>query len=226
MSLQTLKALPEADWLAESGYTLQQSTLFSRRGATFLAVACLHAAVLYGLAMGMGSEIVKLIPPPLVVRIFPPPPRSQQALPPKYDAPSMTFKAPPNELPPPILATPDAPEMLPYEPPRIETGPQLPPVINREQGGPGPGFPSTNDYYPSISIFKGEQGVATVQACVDGKGRLTAEPTIIQSTGSSRLDEGAIRLAKAGSGHYRATTENGRAVSACYPFRIRFDLRN
>ena len=93
-------------------------------------------------------------------------------------------------------------------------------------GGPGIGFPSTDDFYPSISIYAGEKGVAKVQACVDGRGRLTAEPTLLQSTGSSRLDGAAVKLAKAGSGHYRATTEDGRPVNSCYPFLIRFDLRN
>jgi hypothetical protein len=41
-----------------------------------------------------------------------------------------------------------------------------------------------------------------------------------------RLDEGALKLAKAGSGHYRTTTENGRPVSFCYPLNVRFQLRN
>jgi hypothetical protein len=33
-------------------------------------------------------------------------------------------------------------------------------------------------------------------------------------------------LARAGSGHYRPTTEDGRPVTACYPIKIRFELRN
>jgi TonB family protein len=99
-------------------------------------------------------------------------------------------------------------------------------VINRVQGGPGIGFPSAHDFYPASAIRRGEQGIATVSACVDGTGRLTSNPTIVQSTGSSRLDEGALTLAIAGSGHYRATTENGKPVNSCYAFRIRFDLRN
>ena|SRR5436853_7623673 len=56
--------------------------------------------------------------------------------------------------------------------------------------------------------------------------RLSADPTIARSSGSARLDEGAVRLAKAGSGHYRATTEDGRPVSSCFPFLIRFDFRD
>jgi len=61
---------------------------------------------------------------------------------------------------------------------------------------------------------------------VDDKGRLTATPTIARSSGSSSLDEGALKLAKAGSGHYRATTEDGLPVSSCYEFLIRFNLKD
>jgi TonB family protein len=71
-----------------------------------------------------------------------------------------------------------------------------------------------------------EQGNVTVQVCVDGKGRLTSDPTTLQSAGSPRLDEGALKLARAGSGHYRATTEDGQPVNSCYPLRIRFELKN
>jgi hypothetical protein len=76
------------------------------------------------------------------------------------------------------------------------------------------------------AIRREEQGIATVSACVDAGGRLTSDPRIVQSTGSPRLDEGALTLAIAGSGHYRATTENGKPVDSCYAFRIRFDLKN
>lgn len=57
-------------------------------------------------------------------------------------------------------------------------------------------------------------------AGVADDGPAVAEPA------AERLDEGALRLAKAGPGHYGATTEGGRPVNSCYPFRIRFDLRN
>jgi hypothetical protein len=70
------------------------------------------------------------------------------------------------------------------------------------------------------------EGIATLSACVDPGGRLTSDPKIVQSTGSRRLDDGALTLAIAGSGRYRATTENGKPVNSCYAFRIRFDLKN
>jgi TonB family protein len=97
--------------------------------------------------------------------------------------------------------------------------------VVRVTGGPGAGFPSTDDFYPSTAIYRGERGVATVQVCVDPKGRLTSEPSIVATTGSARLDQGALKLAKAGSGHYRASTQDGLPVSSCYSFRIRFDIK-
>jgi len=64
-----------------------------------------------------------------------------------------------------------------------------------------------------------------VRVCVDDRGRLAAQPTIARSSGSARLDDGALKLARAGSGHYRSSTEDGRPVPSCYPFRITFALR-
>jgi TonB family protein len=104
--------------------------------------------------------------------------------------------------------------------------PSEPPAVARVTGGPGSGFPIPDDFYPSVSIFKGETGSATVKVCVNSKGRLTSEPSIEESTGSVRLDGGAINLAKAGSGHYRPSTEDGRPVDSCYAFRVRFNLKN
>ncbi|MBS0388243.1 MAG: TonB family protein [Proteobacteria bacterium] len=97
--------------------------------------------------------------------------------------------------------------------------------VSRVSGGIGAGFPSAEVFYPASAKRLGEQGVADVRVCVDGSGRLTGIPTVSQSAGSPRLDEGAIRLAQAGSGHYRPATENGRAVSSCFAIRVRFMLQ-
>jgi len=101
-----------------------------------------------------------------------------------------------------------------------------PHVVKRIGGGPGKGFPNTADYYPFDAIRSGTTGVSGVSVCVDEKGRLTAAPTLARTSGSTSLDAGALKLAKAGSGHYRATTEDGQPVSSCYEFLIRFDFKN
>jgi TonB family protein len=106
-----------------------------------------------------------------------------------------------------------------------EEPPKVPPRVIREPGGPGKGFPHTEDFYPANALRLGQEGVATVQVCVDEKGRLTSMPTITQSSGMASLDDGAVKLAKAGSGHYRPTTEDGRPVSSCYGYRIGFHVK-
>ena len=98
-------------------------------------------------------------------------------------------------------------------------------VVRQVTGGPGAGFLDTADFYPSLSIRLEEQGMSVVRVCVDSEGRLTSDPTTAKSSGSARLDEGAIKLARAASGHYRPTTEDGQPVSSCYPLGIRFQLK-
>jgi TonB family protein len=104
--------------------------------------------------------------------------------------------------------------------------PPPPQAVKQVLGGPGAGFPNTDDFYPPQARRLDEQGVGTVQVCVDANGRLTADPTMLQGTGSARLDAGAIKLARAGSGHYRATTVNDQPVNSCYSFRVRFQLKS
>ena len=92
-------------------------------------------------------------------------------------------------------------------------------------GGPGAGFPTAEDHYPAAAKWLGEQGSATVRVCVDASGKLIELPTVAQSTGGPRLDAGAIRLAQAGSGHYRPARKDGRPVASCFAFRVTFKLQ-
>jgi TonB family protein len=202
--------------------------LFTRRTLTFVVVATLHVAVLYSLVLGLGPQYTKVIVSPLLNRVLEPAPRASLPPPPLPRTSLPRIKLPAQESPPPIGPEPtDVIEAMLPEPPHVAlpSPPSIPAVVNRVQGGPGVGFPSTEDFYPDTSIRLGEQGAATVRACVDAQGRLTSSPLIVESSASSRLDEAALRLAKAGSGHYRATSENGQAVNACYSFRVRFQLR-
>jgi protein TonB len=200
--------------------------LFSRRTTVFFLIVAVHALVIYGFANGLVHKVIEAIQPPTVIDFLSDPrPRD-----------------PPNPVPEPTLWTPlavtvpeprldfpidAAPADDPVTKPLLDSSPPLSPpsVVTRVIGGPGPGFPDPGPYYPAASRRLGESGIATLRVCVDGSGRLASEPTLAQSSGSARLDEGALKLAKAGSGHYRSTTENGTPVSYCYPLRIRFELR-
>jgi len=209
---------------------VESPRFLSSRAVTFGLVLSLHAAIFGGLMMA-GTKLLKPAElPALQPRVIDQPP--PQIKPPPWQFHGLILeppKMPPIVLDPPkddtvpkVALSPDPPGPPSLGPPR-----RLPPhEIMRVQGGVGPAFPHPDDYYPDASKRLEEQGAAVLRVCVDEVGRLTADPVKEESSGSGRLDAAAIRLAKAGSGRYRPTTEDGRPVSECYPIKIRFQLRN
>jgi TonB family protein len=215
--------------LIAAAYAPHVSPFPSRRTLALLLIASLHAGLIYLLASGFVRNAVveapqvihAIVAPELQTREPPPPPPGVNLT----DVPVTV--APPPEFPPYPPEHPGTIRDTAVDHTNELTGTTLPArVPERVPGGPNKGFPNTADYYPDASRRLGEKGVTSVEVCVDGTGRLTANPTVTQSSGSARLDAGALKLARAGSGHYRATTEDGRAVSSCFAFRIRFDFRD
>jgi TonB family protein len=198
--------------------------IFPRRMVALLLIASLHIAVIYGLATGLWHKIIPEAPTATVANVTTEVPMQPQPVPPG-----------PPQLAPVQVERPTATELVPDAiedhvvdpqpaPPLQSLSPPASPQVHRVVGGLGQGFPATGDYYPPASRRAGEQGVARVEVCVNGAGRLTGLPQVSQSSGSARLDEGALRLAGAASGHYRPTTEDGRPVDACYPLVVRVAL--
>jgi periplasmic protein TonB len=220
-------AAPAPSGRAATLYPQSGLSLLSPRATAILLILLLHALVIYALATGFGARVVRDIAQPLKVTFLPQPQRAVELPPPPrpdFVRPRVDL-VPPPEIPFDTTAGSAAQTITVVE----GSTPPPPPTsksVSRAVGGPGVGFPNTEDYYPAASKRLGEKGVATIRVCVDAVGRLTAVPVIAQSSGSERLDDGALRLARAGSGHYRATTEDGKPVSSCYPYRIRFELRN
>jgi TonB family protein len=198
----------------------------SRRTLIFVLIIGLHALVIYGFATRVVHTALASIPGRIDV-VFLPRPTPRIPPPPKI-APTFAHFTPQID-PPPWSEVALQPPVTPPLNPLLPSEPSVPlPArpVSRVIGGPGAGFPNTDDFYPAAARRLGESGMTTVGVCVDGTGRLTGKPTIAATSGSPRLDEGALGLARAGSGHYRPTTENGSPVSACYAFRVRFELRD
>jgi TonB family protein len=198
---------------------------FSRRTTALIAIVCLHGAVFYFYLNDFARSVPASRASPFVADFFKQPPR--QHLPIPFAAPRLALAAIP-EVP-----TPDVRFNLPVDPATISVAqsprPGVVPIaaanpVRLVAGGPGAGFPDTGDYYPAAARRLNESGTTAVRVCVDPLGRLTANPTVFQSSGTASIDQGALSLARAGSGHYRPTMENGQPVSACYAFRIRFQL--
>jgi TonB family protein len=89
---------------------------------------------------------------------------------------------------------------------------------------PAQDFPNPSDYYPPESIRMREAGTPVVHVCVGPDGEASDEPAIVRSSGSARLDAGALQLAKAG--HYNPGTEDAKPVTACINMSVKFQLRN
>ena len=205
---------------------------FSLRSGTLFLIAGLHAALFFGLITTL-SHTRRLATPENLQHIVvdPVPPKTLPPQPPGTDVKDWMVRAPKPIVPEPrkieVESDPStevvekSPEL--YAPPQPTETPTH--VVQQVAGGPGAGFPETADFYPSVSIHLEEEGFSTVRVCVDKTGRLTSAPTTVKGSGSTRLDEAALKLARAGSGHYRATTEDGQAVNSCYPFGIRFQLK-
>lgn len=199
---------------------------FSRRTVALIAIICLHAGIFYLYLNGFPPSAVVERASPISAGFL----RATR----RPDRPAILPAAKLTPISDPV-APPDFPLDLPSEPtstvpprahrPAVAFPPARQPAMHLVAGGPGAGFPDTEEYYPPAARRLEEEGAAVVRVCVDASGHLTAAPTVLQSSGLARIDEGALRLAQAGSGHYRPTTENGRPVSACYPFLIRFRLR-
>jgi hypothetical protein len=205
---------------------------FSLRSATLFLIAGLHAALFIGLIATLSHIPGTSAPPNLVNNPVAPVPRDKNPPPVignEFNSWKIYVPKPVIDTPPKIDITPDVPNGDTGKPLETISPPVAPDtqthVVHRTAGGPGAGFPDTKEFYPSPSIRLGEECLSTVQVCVDGRGRLTSEPTTLNGSGSARLDEAAVKLARAGSGHYRAATEDGRPVSSCYALGVRFQLR-
>jgi TonB family protein len=213
-----------------NAYAQHDYSLFSRRTLAFLLIVGVHGVLILVLANGLTHKLIEVIPPNIQAGWLPEV-TSHQPLPPLPPPPK--FSPPVIDIPPtdvPVDVPPDDGRTMQQviAPPEDHLPPPSAPlhVAKRVLGGPGKAFPNTDDYYPIDARRRGEKGIATVRTCVDEKGRLTAAPMIARSSGSSSLDEGALKLAKAGSGHYRPTTEDGLPVNSCYEFLIRYDLQD
>jgi TonB family protein len=203
---------------------------FSLRSGTLFLIAGLHAALFYGLITTLSHTHGLATPPNLQNHpVNPVPP--EKSPPPAMEMKGWTIDVQKLVVgvPPKIDVEDDATIPVVEKSPEPYSTP-LPPetpthVVQQVGGGPGAGFPETADFYPSLSIHLGEEGISTVRVCVDSRGRLTSEPTTVKGSGSARLDAGALKLARAGSGHYRATTEDGQPVNSCYSLSVRFQLK-
>lgn len=205
---------------------VHDSQFMTRRGAVLVAIIGLHVFIAWALATGLARRAIEVLAPPIQTQIVEEVKKEEAPPPP----PPPQFERPPVEIPPPDVTINMPAEENTTAIRVTQTVARAAPVAvaqpTRRTGvGFGRGFPNSEDFYPEASKRLEEQGVTTVHVCVGPDGKVTGDPTVAKSSGSNRLDGGAVKLAKAASGKYIAPTEDGRPVAGCVNFNVKFQLR-
>jgi protein TonB len=198
----------------------------TRRGAVLVAIIALHVFIAWALATGLARRAIEVLAPPIQTTIVEETKKEEAPPPP----PPPKFERPPVELPPP-----DVTINLPVETnttaiqvtntPVVKAPPVAAPTRRTAVSVNTKNFPNCEDYYPDASRRLEETGVVTVHSCVGPDGKLSEDPTVAKTSGHERLDAAGLRCAKAGSGKYTPATEDGKAVSGCVNFNVKFLLR-
>ena len=202
---------------------VHDSQFMTRRGIVLVAIIGLHVFIAWAIATGLARRALEVIAPPIQTDIVEEVKSEKEPPPP----PPPEFEKPPVEVPPP-----DVTIDMPVEAPAttaitaVAATPHAPApparTSVRKHATTAKNFPNSEDYYPAASKRLNEEGAPTVRVCVGANGKVTSAPTIAQSSGSARLDEGALSLARAG--RYVPGSEDGKPIDDCFEFRIRFQM--
>ena len=69
-----------------------------------------------------------------------------------------------------------------------------------------------------------QANMVTVHVCVDEKGKLKQDPTVVHSSGNAALDEAAVKIAASGSAYYRpGAPSDGAPLSGCAQLAVKFE---
>jgi protein TonB len=199
----------------------------TRRGAVLVGIIGLHVFVIWALASGLARRAMELVAPPITADIVedikkqdlppPPPPPELEHPPVEVPPPDVTIDMPVETTSTAIVDVTDKPVVRPPPMPR--------PSVPGTPLGQGRGFPNSEDYYPSGARRLGQEGISTVAVCVGPDGKLSKEPSVEKSSGTASLDEAALKLVHAASGHFKPATQEGKPIEACGKLPIRFTLK-
>jgi len=202
---------------------VHDTNFMTRRGAVLVAILLLHLVLVWALATGLARRAIEVLAPPIQTTIVEETKKEEAPPPP----PPPQFERPPVELPPPDV-TINVPVETETTAIRVVNTPvvKAPPVAARPGTNVGfsKNFPNSDEFYPDASRRLEEQGTVTVHVCVGPDGKVSEEPTIAKGV-NARLDGGAIKLARAGSGRYIPATEDGKPIAKCINFNVKFQLR-
>lgn len=196
------------------------------RLAVFVGIVLVHVLLAWGLISGLAQNMAAKVFEPLVTDLVEEEIKEEKPPPP----PPPEMERPPVEVPPPEVAIDmpvEATETTalsnvtdkPAPPPPPPAAPVAKPTPPKTRS-----FPSAEEYYPPSSVRNEEQGSSVIEICVDAKGKLLREATVRTSSGYPKLDEAAVKMARAG--RYTPGTLDGQPLpESCVPLKVTFKLK-
>lgn len=212
-----------------AAYGKHDGSFFTQRAGFLVAIVILHIGLVWLFASGLVAKVVHTLDPPIQTDIVqetkkpddaPPPP------PPKLDRPPVevpqidvviNVPAAPAAATTAIDTRPAPPRPAPPPPP-----PPKPPEVRVAAKQDAKRSPPTDDYYPPTSRRMNETGKAIVAICWGTDGKVNNEPKIATTSGSSRLDEAAVRYGKVV--RMVPGTVNGQPEAGCGNLPVTFKL--
>ena len=202
---------------------VQDTQLFTRRTIVLFAIILLHVFLAWVLATGLAQRAIEMVAPPIQTSVVQQ--TKQQLKPPPPPPPELQRQQ--VEVPPPVVNINIPQESQTHAITVVKK-------VVRSAPAPAPArvtplsvkgaLPPTDDFYPDASRRLGEQGTALVKLCIGDGGKVVGNPEIQKTSGSSRLDQAALRYARNTSGHFSPETRNGQAVTVCTALPIKFQL--
>ena len=205
----------------------ETTSLISGRALGFGFVILVHVGLFYALMSGLSSTMVELLSGPLETEIIdeikkddvppPPPPPDFKPPPPAFvDMPMVSFDSAP---------TNSAIQNVTNEVKKAAPPPPPPPTAKPTAPRQDPRRPITQPEYPATSVRLGEEGAVILKFMVLPNGRVDGETiSVIESSGSERLDKAAIAEARK-AWKFIPGTQDGKPVATWHQFRVVFELK-
>ena len=207
-----------------AAYARHDSAFFSQRAIFLIAIVALHILLIWAFESGLATRIIHSVEAPLETNIVQD--VKQRDLPPPPPPPKM--EKPPVEVPPPdvVINVPvetTSTAITNTTTKHVDAAPPPPPrAVVRTAASPLVKLDPQN-FYPPTSIRMNESGTTLIKFCWGTDGKLTSAPTVEKSSGSSRLDEAAIRLGS--QERMKPGTVDGQPVAACQNLSVKFTLQ-
>ncbi|HEY4210312.1 MAG TPA: TonB family protein [Steroidobacteraceae bacterium] len=206
--------------------SITESFGLSRRAFIVGSILVIHTFIVYALATGLGKALMTVAPPTIVGNVLFEPRTPVQ----KPPLPPVNFEPPKISRVERVVDITDKPQEentvavdnrpLPVIQDLVTPPPHVPPPVRMVGQN---SLPNTEDFYPPDLRRQGIEGAANVRVCVDAKGVRQGEPTVELSSGNPRLDEGALKIARAGK--YARAIQGDMPVGTCHRFHIAFHMK-